>query len=111
MLVMTGGLVSLTVIVWIWLLLLPQASVAMYERLITNLFAQVPAVVWSLELITGVPPQLSVAITAAVLAAGTALAHWTVTSAGMLVITGGLVSLTVMVWTWLLLLPQASVAV
>src|SRR5436309_1996590 len=77
----------------------------------TNLLAQVPGVVWSLWVMTGAPPQLSVATTAVSSAAGTTPAHWTVTSAGMLVMTGALVSLTVMVWMRLLLLPQASVAV
>src|SRR5262249_28949799 len=41
-----------------------------------------------------VPVQLSVAVTALSFGAGTAAAHWTVTSGGMLVITGGVVSLT-----------------
>jgi len=40
------------------------------------------------------PPQLSVAVTAPSLGAGTALAHWTVTLVGMLVMIGGTVSLT-----------------
>ena len=56
-------------------------------------------------------PQVSVDTTALSLGAGTALAHWTVTSAGMLVIAGAVLSLTVIVWVRLLLLPQASVAV
>src|SRR3989454_5100045 len=84
MLVMTGAVLSLTVMVWVRLLLLPQASVAVYVRLTTNLLTQAPGMVWSLCVMAGVPPQLSVAMTAPSLGAGTALAHWTVTSAGML---------------------------
>src|SRR5438132_4028182 len=48
--------------------------------------------------VTG-PPQLSVAVTALSLAAGTRLAHCTVASGAHCVITGAVVSLTVMVWT------------
>src|SRR5438876_11023394 len=44
------------------------------------------------------PPELSVASTAASLAAGTCAAHWTVPSGAHWVITGGVVSLTVIVW-------------
>src|SRR5436189_1494808 len=97
MLVITGAVLSLTVMVWVWLLLLPQASVAVYARLMTNLLAQAPGVVWSVWVITGVPPQASVATTAALLATGTAPAQFTVTSPGILVIVGGVVSLTVIV--------------
>src|SRR5689334_353787 len=60
---------------------------------------------------TGLPPQASVATTLASLGAGTALGQLTVTSAGMLLITGAVSSSTVIVWTRLLLLPHASVAV
>src|SRR5436190_8305523 len=77
----------------------------------TKLLAQVPVMVWSLWVITGAPPQLSVALTAPSLPAGTALAHWTVTSLGIAVMTGAVVSFTVMVCVWLLALPQGSVAV
>src|SRR5437899_5458541 len=58
---------------------------------------------------TGVPPQLSLAVTLAVSGAGTALAQATVTAAGQL-IAGGTVSLTVIVWVQVWLLPEASVA-
>ncbi len=57
------------------------------------------------------PPQLSVATTAALLAAGTAEAQLTVTFAGMLVITGAVWSLTVIVCICEDVLPHASVAV
>ena len=50
--------------------------------------AHVPGVTTSLDVTVIVPPQLSVATTAPVLAAGTADAQLTVVFAGMLVITG-----------------------
>jgi hypothetical protein len=50
-------------------------------------------------------------MTALSLGAGMAVAQGTVTSAGMLLMAGPVLSLTMIVWTWLLLLPQASVAV
>ena len=58
-----------------------------------------------------VPLQLSVAVTAASLAAGTADEQLTVTLAGMLLMIGAVISFTVMVCDVVLLLPQASVAV
>src|SRR5258708_37618524 len=60
----------------------------------TKLLAHVPGVVWSLCVMTTVPPQPSVATTAPSFGAGTALAHLTVTLAGMLVMTGAVVSVT-----------------
>jgi hypothetical protein len=54
-----------------------------------NRFTQLPAVITSAEVTVNEPAQLSVAITDAVLAAGTADAQLTVTFDGMLVITGG----------------------
>jgi len=47
---------------------------------------------------TGIVEQLSVAMTAASLGAARRLAHLTVRSGGMLVMTGAVSSLTVMVW-------------
>jgi hypothetical protein len=54
--------------------------------------AQEPAVITSADVMVTVPPQASVATTAPVFAAGTAEAQLTVTSAGMLVITGAVLS-------------------
>src|SRR6476620_1086145 len=76
----------------------------------TNRLMQLPGVVTSLCVMTGVPPQLSFATTAASLTAGTALAQLTVTSAGMLVIPGAVMSFTVIVWVLVLKVPQACVA-
>ena len=61
-------------------------------------------------IVTG-PLQLSVAVTAALLAAGTADEQLTVVLAGMLVITGAVSSSTVIVCVWLLRLPHPSVAI
>src|SRR3989442_4553420 len=61
------------------------------------------------KLITGVPPQVSLAVTLAVSGAGTALAQATVTAAGQL-IAGCRLSLTVIVFVQGWLMPQASVA-
>jgi hypothetical protein len=54
-----------------------------------NRLTQLPAVITSDEVTVKIPPQLSVATTDAVLAAGTADPQLTVTFDGMLVITGG----------------------
>jgi hypothetical protein len=65
----TGAVVSLTVIVWLAELLLPQLSVAVHVRVITLLQLE-PGFVWvSLNEIVGVLSQLSVAVGEA--AAGT----------------------------------------
>ena len=56
------------------------------------------------------PPQLSVAVTEAILTAGTRLAHWTVTFAGH-VREGAMSSNTVSIWAHVAELPHASVAV
>ena len=55
-------------------------------------------------------PQLSVAVTAAGLGAGTSAGHCTVTGGGQ-VMAGGTVSVTMIVWVQVAILPQASVAV
>ena len=59
---------------------------------------------------TGLPPQLSVAMTAPMLVAGTSPTQLTVTLAGMELMTGAVWSLTVMVCTNSLKLPTMSVA-
>jgi len=95
--VITGGVASFTVMVCVCEDELPQISVAVYVLATVNLLAHDPAVTTSLLVTVIVPLQLSVAITAVLLAAGTALAQLTVTFAGMLVITGAVWSLTVIV--------------
>ena len=69
----------------------------MYVLAIVKRLAHDPGVTTSADVIVTVPPQLSVATTAAVLAKGTSPAQLTVVLAGMLVITGAVSSLTVMV--------------
>src|SRR5437870_3803679 len=109
--VMTGGLVSLTVIVCVQFALLLHASLAVYVRLTVYLPEQLPGVMVSglCVTVTG-PPQLSLATTPESSGGGTCDAHDTVTSAGHWVITGALVSLTVMVCVQLTLLLQESLA-
>jgi hypothetical protein len=93
--VIKGTVSSKTVIVWAHVAVFPQTSVAVYTRVIVYLFGQV-----SFEITSGAnvtitgPPQLSDAITAVVLGAGTRFAHSTVISAGQ-VINGGVSSKTV----------------
>src|SRR5205823_357695 len=71
----------------------------------TKRLRQLPAVVTSLCVMTGVPPQSSVATTAPSSAAGTALAQETVVLAGMLVIAGAVVSATATVLSQVLEQP------
>ena len=63
----------------------------------------------SLQVITGTE-QLSVAEASAALQVGRSARHW-ISSRGGQEITGGVVSLTVIVWMQLAWLPQLSVAV
>src|SRR2546428_745696 len=109
---MVGGVVSLTVMVWAWLALLPQASVTVQMRVITltTWLEQAPLV--SLSLCVTVPLlQVSVPVGAPVAGGLVALGHSAVASAGKFTKLGAVVSLSVMVWAWLALLPQASVTV
>src|SRR6266566_2938661 len=107
-----GAVVSLSVMVWAWLALLPQASVTVQVRVITltTWLEQAPLV--SLSLWVTVPLlQVSVPVGAPVAAGLVSPGHSTVASAGKFTKLGALVSLSVMVWAWLALLPQASVTV
>ena len=108
--VTTGGVTSLTTIVWVHVAELPQTSVALYVRIAVNLLTQVELIVTSLTHMTvGVPPpQLSVA--GRFVAGGrTFEAHETVTLAGHVII-GGVTSLTVIVCVHVAEFPHASVA-
>src|SRR5436309_1080361 len=108
--VMIGGVVSLTVIVWVQVALLPHTSVALYVRVMVNWLKQLLALITSLtQLTVTVPAQLSLAVTRLVLGAGTSRAHGTFTGAGQVMI-GGVVSLTVIAWVQVALLPHTSVA-
>ena len=70
--------------------------------------AQLPATMLSDEVMTGVLVQLSVAVLVSVPAAAEDASHSTVTSAGH-EMTGAMLSVTVIVWTQLPMLPQSSV--
>src|SRR5437667_388650 len=69
--------------------------------------------VWArLALCVTVPPvEVLVLVGAAVAVGLVSLGHSTVASAGKFTKLGGVVSLSVMVWAWLALLPQESVTV
>ena len=90
----TGAMVSRTVIVCVQVVMFPAASVALYVRVI--IFGQVPAATSLTCTTTGAGVQLSVAITAAGLGAGTSASHCTANAAGQ-AIAGGCVSWTVTV--------------
>src|SRR6266516_3307993 len=101
----TGAGMSRTLIVWLAVLLLPQASVAVQVRTCTT--GQLPLLV-STKVNVGLASQVSVAVAVAKLgAAGQSI----VLGTGKAAITGAVMSRTLMVWLAVLLLPQASVAV
>src|SRR2546427_4954792 len=103
---MLGGLVSLTVMVSIQVALLPHWSVARYVRLMTNCPGQLLEVIESpCQLTSTAPPQLSLVVTLLVSGTGTWLAQFTVRPLGQVML-GGLVSLTVMGWIQVALLPH-----
>jgi hypothetical protein len=93
--VITGGVVSTTVIVCTHEAVLPQESVAVQVRVMTELPAQVPACTTSLEVMLATPLQASVAVAVPVAAGNVEAPQATVTSTGQ-VITGGVESTTVM---------------
>src|SRR3989454_5803061 len=101
----TGAVLSRTLMVWLAVLLLPQASMAVQVRTCTT--GQVPLLL-STKVNVGVASQVSVAVAVAKLGvAGQSI----VLAAGKAAITGAVMSRTLMVWLAVLLLPQASVAV
>ena len=104
-----GGVVSVTVIVCVLVaLVLPQASIASQLLVLVKLFAQLPAVVTSLNNLTVELPHASLAVGA--VNVGVAV-HSIVASAPALPIVGGVVSVTVIVCVLVaLVLPQASIA-
>src|SRR5207249_10812319 len=105
-----GGLVSLTVMLWIQVALLPHWSAARYVLLMTNWPGQLLELTESpCQLTVTAPPQLSLVVTLLVFGTGTWLAQLTVRPVGHEIL-GGLVSLTVMVWVQVALLPHWSVA-
>src|SRR5687768_3680307 len=106
----TGGVVSVTLMVCTQLEELPQASVAVQVRVMVWLPGQLPGTVLSVKVTTGAGSQLSVAVALPVLLGSVEAEQSIVVSAGQL-ITGAVVSTTLMVCTQLESLPQLSVAV
>ena len=94
--VITGAVVSTTVMAWTHELLLPAQSVAVQVRVITMVLRQVPGAVLSVKVTIGAGSQLSVAVALPVTPGSVEVLHWTVAGAGQ-VITGAVVSTTVMV--------------
>lgn len=104
--VTVGAMLSNTVIVCAQVDMFPHASVALYLRVIVNLFAQITLPVWSLTNAKVMAPvQLSVALTPAVVCAGTSDAQLTVTGAGQLML-GATLSRTVINWLQVEKFPQ-----
>jgi hypothetical protein len=106
--VITGGVVSATVIVCVQVAWFPQGSCARYVRVMLLQFA-VPFVATSLTCVTIGTLQLSVAVTEPMFTGGTCEKHCTVTGPGH-VIDGTIVSLTVIVCVHCAELPHGSVA-
>ena len=90
---------------------MPHTSVAVHVRVIVYWLAQLCPLIASETLTVTVPAQLSDALTLVLLAAGTLLAHAYVMFAGVPVMTGFVVSCTVMCCTCLTKFPHVSRAV
>src|SRR5207247_2171461 len=105
----TGGVVSAKVMCCTQALMLPQASVAFQVRSMPALPVQLAGVAASVWVMTGVLPQLSVAVALPV-SAGTVESPQARILSGGQAITGEVVSLIVMVWLQVLKLPLESVA-
>src|SRR5690606_40188283 len=109
--VITGGVVSSTVIVCTQSLALPQLSTAVHVRSMVYVSGHEPGMVVSEYVISVIGSvQLSVAVASPRDTGKVLSSHSTVTLAGQ-VITGGVVSSTVIVCTQSLALPQSSTAV
>ena len=84
--VMTGGVLSSTVIICVHVLMLPQSSVAFHVRSIVYSCGQVgDAVVTSAYVIVGMTSQLSVAVAEPVLAGNVLAVHSIVTLIGQVI--------------------------
>ena len=103
-----GGVMSLTVMVWVTFIELPQSSDTLYVRVMVS--GQVfPSEASETNETIGIAVQLSAAsVTTETSAAGTSLTHSTVSPIGFEAV-GGVISLTVMVWVTFIELPQSSV--
>src|SRR5436853_457113 len=93
--VIEGGVVSVTITVWLHVLLLPQRSLALHVRVATKVLPQVALVTVPMTLmVTLVASHTSVAVG---LVKAQAVPHSTV-EFGVQVIVGAVVSITVTVW-------------
>src|SRR5438552_12303910 len=108
--VMTGGAVSLKLMVCRQVALLPQPSVAVQVRRIMPLPVQLVVSNASTKRMLAIPLQVSVAVARPALSVVGAMVHSSVRSAGQ-VMSGGAVSLKLTVCRHVALLPQPSVAV
>src|ERR1051325_2920559 len=106
--VTTGPVVSTTRMVWLAVLALPHASVAVHVRVTEYWPAQVPGVVTSFDSSLGLGSHASVADAVAKLGVA---GHSIVLGSGSAAITGAVRSTTLMVWLAGLVLPHASFAV
>src|ERR1051326_675107 len=88
---------------------LPHSSVAFQVRSIPAWPVQLAGVAASVNVIVGDPPQLSVAVAVPVFAGAVESPHCNCLSGGQ-VITGEVVSLTVIVWVQVVVLPAGSLA-
>src|SRR5881296_1314513 len=99
----TGGVVSVTLIVWPLVLLLPQWSVAVHVRVTEYFCGQLPGVVASAKVSVGVGSHASLA--AGVAKLGVA-GHSIVLGPGSAVIAGAVVSTSLITWLAVALWPQ-----
>jgi len=107
--VITGAVLSINVMFCTQVAVLLQASVASQVRFTPAWPVQLAAIGASLKVITGVPPQLSVAVADPVFAGAVDAPQANCLSAGQ-VITGAVLSINVMFCTQVAVLLQASVA-
>src|SRR5947199_91382 len=103
--VMVGGVVSMKMMCWTQVAVLPQPSVAVQVRSIPGTPAQPAAVAASAKVINAAAAQLSVAVAEPVWPGSVGSPHWSCWSAGQVMV-GGVVSMTVMCWRQVAVLPQ-----
>src|ERR1051325_2323579 len=106
---MTGGVVSMNVMVWLQEALLVQSSVAVQVRRKMRTAGQVAGSSLSTKVMVTLVSQVSLAV--GLPKTGTEPVTHSFVRSGSHAMTGGVVSMNVMVCTQLALLPQPSVAV
>ena len=93
---MEGATLSITVMTWLQVFILPHASVDFHVRLMVYACAQAPGMITSVEVIKGALSQLSFDVAVPVLAGSVLAVHSMVTLDGQF-ITGAMLSMTDMV--------------